>query len=92
MENRQPGLSPHLIQMKERQNLQITGVTDVESFDEQMVVLNTSAGGLTIKGDNLRISRIDVEAGDLSLEGEIDELVYGSWQEQSGGFWSRLFR
>lgn len=55
--------------------MQITGVTDVESFDEQAVQLSTPLGELTIKGLGLHIGRIDVNTGELELEGEIWETV-----------------
>ncbi|MEG1943176.1 MAG: sporulation protein YabP [Angelakisella sp.] len=81
----------HSITMEERKSVQITGVTDVESFDEQSVVLMTQPGELLIRGSGLHITRIDVATGDLALEGEIDELSYGE-NRPSGGFISRLFR
>ncbi|MEG0540915.1 MAG: sporulation protein YabP [Angelakisella sp.] len=81
----------HTVIMEDRKHIQITGVTDVESFDEQTVVLMTQPGELLIKGNGLHITRIDVATGDLALDGEIDELSYGD-SRPSGGLLSRLFR
>lgn len=81
----------HTVTMEDRKRLQLTGVTDVESFDEQTVLLVTEPGELVIRGNGLHISRIDVASGDLTLEGEIDELSYGDRRPQ-GGMLSRLFR
>ena len=62
---------PHNIIIEDRKNVTISGVTDVESFDEETVVLMTDLGELVIKGFGLHISKIDVVSGDLALEGEI---------------------
>ena len=69
----------------------VTGVTDVDSFDEQTVVLNTEIGELLVKGYDLRISKIDVESGELTLDGELYALSYSD-QQPKGGLLSRLFR
>lgn len=81
----------HTVTMEDRKSVVITGVTDVESFDEQTVVLMTQPGELLIKGSGLHITRIDVTTGDLALEGDIDELSYGD-NRPAGGLLSRLFR
>lgn len=83
---------PHNLILEGRQSLSVTGVTDIDSFDEQMVVLYTELGELTIKGQNLHINRIDVEAGDLSLEGEIYSVQYDDSLPNRGGLFSKLFR
>ena len=61
-------LGPHNIIMEDRRRLTVTGVTDVDSFDEQTVVVYCETGELAIRGEGLHISRIDVETGDLNLE------------------------
>lgn len=83
---------PHSIVMEDRKRVSISGVTDVESFDEETIVLATDLGELIIHGYNLHINRIDVEAGDLSLEGEVSSLAYTDNQPEGGGFFGRLFR
>lgn len=82
----------HNIIMKNRRSLTVTGVMDIDSFDEETVVLFTEEGELTIKGINLHINKIDVDTGDLLMEGEVDSLSYTSAQPQKGGLFSRLFR
>lgn len=92
MDNKQSvAMLRHTVTMEDRKKIQITGVTDVESFDEQTVLLQTTPGELIIKGNGLHISKIDVVSGDLCLEGEIDELSYGD-SRPAGGIFSRLFR
>ncbi len=85
-------IRPHTVSLQERKRMQVTGVTDVESFDEQTVQLSTSLGELTVKGIGLHIGRIDVNTGELELEGEIWELSYSDSQPIGGGLFSRLFR
>lgn len=91
MENKQLTV-PHSIIIEDRRNVSISGVTDVESFDEETVILMTDLGELVIKGFGLHISRIDVVSGDLALEGEIYSIAYSDNQAVGGGFLSRLFR
>ena len=76
----------HNLILEERGNLTITGVPDVDSFDEEMVV------ELTVRGSGLHINKIDVEAGELSLEGQIDSLSYADQPAARGGFFARMFR
>ncbi len=83
---------PHNIIMENRKNLNISGVRDVDSFDEQTVIVYTDLGQLIIKGSNIHISKLSVETGDLSVEGEICSLVYSQTSRSSGGFFSKMFR
>lgn len=84
-------LSPHQVIMQERKRLDVTGVSDVDSFDDSTVVAFTSLGELTIKGRELQVRRLDLEGGNLSLEGQIDTLSYSD-SVRSGGLLGRLLR
>ncbi|WP_316248643.1 sporulation protein YabP [Youxingia wuxianensis] len=84
--------TPHNIIMEQRNKLTITGVTDIDSFDEQTVLLFTGLGELAIRGENLHINRIDVDTGEVNLEGEIDSLTYADNQPNKGGFFGKLFK
>jgi sporulation protein YabP len=83
---------PHVITLSDRCTLTATGVTDVDSFDETVMVIYTSQGELTVKGTGLHITRLNVETGDLSLEGQIDSLCYADMKLRTGGFFGKLFR
>lgn len=83
---------PHSIVLEERKDLRVSGVTDVDSFDEETVVAYTSLGELVITGSELHISRLDVETGDLSVEGNIVSLTYTSHQTKQTGFFSKLLK
>lgn len=84
-------LSHNLI-LKERKSLNISGVLDVDSFDDNAVVAYTDLGELTIKGSNLHISKINLDSGDLELDGEVYSLEYAENRPSEKGFFSKLFR
>jgi sporulation protein YabP len=83
---------PHNLILENRKTLSISGVIDVDRFDEESVVALTDLGELSIRGTNLHISRLSLESGDLTLDGEIASLTYTDHQPASGGFFSKLFR
>jgi sporulation protein YabP len=86
---------PHNLILEERKNLSVSGVTDVVSFDEQSVALQTQRGGLVIRGEGLHISKASIETGEVILDGEIDELIYTAQKlrgRTGGGFFARMFR
>lgn len=82
----------HNVIMENRRSLTISGVMDIDSFDEQTVIVFTEQGELTIKGVNLHINKIDVDSGDLLMEGEVDSLSYADNEPNKGGLLSKLFR
>ena len=82
---------PNTVMLENRAKLTITGLRDVDSFDEQNVVAYTDYGQLTIQGSNLSISQLSVESGDLLVEGTISSLLYTD-NRPNEGFFKRLFR
>ena len=66
------------IHLENREKLNISGVKDVLSFDDQMVILETELGLLTIKGENLRINKLSIDTLDVSIDGMINNLSYSS--------------
>ena len=83
----------HDVILKNRKNLSITGVLDVDNFDEETVTTYTDQGELTIKGENLHISKINLDTGDISLDGTITALIYSdNMNSGKQGFFSRLFK
>ena len=67
---------PHGLTLEGRQKAVISGVDGVDSFNEQMVVLSTTAGTLTLMGGQLHVSHLNLEDGQLLVEGEISALEY----------------
>lgn len=84
----------HLVTIENRNRITVTEVDDVESFDEERVVVYTSMGTLTITGYEFRISKLNVDDGQLMLEGEVDSIEYSDTEraDKSGGFFGRLFK
>ena len=80
----------HTLSLEGRSRLSIAGVDDVSGFDENLIVLKTSLGDLTVRGQELHIDRIDLEAGQLEVRGTVQELSYDE-PARSGSVWSRLF-
>lgn len=89
-EKTKAAVKPHSISMDDRCRLSVTGVDDVESFDETVIVMNTSLGNLIVRGSGLHIGKISLDVGELKVEGMITDLSYEE-KTQSGGFWARLF-
>ena len=87
----QTPLSPHQLIMQDRKRLDISGVSDVDSFDDTTVIVFTSLGELTIKGQGFQVHRLDLEGGNLSLEGRVDALSY-SENVRASGLFGKLFR
>jgi len=70
--------------------LTVSGVEEVESFDDHEVILVTNCGTLLIRGDELTISRLSVDTGDVSIQGLVVSLTYEE-VAPSGSLWTRLF-
>ena len=85
-----PALSHHVI-LEEREQLVISGVEEVESFDESAIYLTTAQGGLEIQGEDLHIEKLSLDGGDLKVEGRVNALIYGEEHRERGGFFARLF-
>ena len=84
----------HTLLLDDREKLTVNGVQDVESFDDETVILYTSHGMLTIKGVDFRINKLSVESGEVVVEGEIDSVVYSGAERsgKGGGFFSKMFK
>ncbi len=83
---------PHSLILENRKSLTVTGVSDVDSFDEQAVVAYTDLGELTIRGKNLHINKLSLETGELTLDGEVSSMTYTDNQSSNSSFLSKLFR
>lgn len=81
----------HNVILEGRERLSVSGVTEVVSFDENEVVMDTARGLLTVTGADLHVEKLSLDIGELSLEGVVDGLIYSDEQKQRGGFWSRFF-
>ncbi len=87
------GGAPHHVVLEERRSLTVSGVEDVERFDETSIVLSTSRGAMVVSGENLHIEKLSLDGGDLKVEGEIDAISYEDDPPAGrGGFFARLLR
>ncbi len=83
---------PHNLVMEDRCTLSITGVSDVDSFDEGTIIVFTDLGELTVRGSDLHIRNLNIEAGEVSLEGKISALSYADNAVKQTGFFGKVFR
>lgn len=81
----------HRVELDGREKLTISGVEDVERFDEAEIVLSTSAGMLVISGEGLHIGKLSLDGGELHVDGRVDSLSYESGAAPGGGLLRRLF-
>lgn len=85
----------HDLRMQNRKLLDITGVSNVESFDSEEFLLQTELGHLTIRGQNLHIKNLSLEEGLLSIEGSISSLIYldpGAQSKNGKSLLGKLFK
>ena len=87
------GVIQNLI-LENRSKLNISGVLDVLSFDDQVVMVETELGLLTVKGQNLRINKLNIDTSEVIVEGEISYLSYSeaNSNKSSGGFLGKIFK
>lgn len=84
--------APHHLILEERSSLSVSGVEEVESFDENAIVMVTSRGTLVVRGEELHIEKLSLDGGDLKVEGSIESLTYEDEGREKGGLLARLFR
>ncbi|WP_078393340.1 sporulation protein YabP [Shouchella patagoniensis] len=84
----------HDITLRGRKQLDITGVKQVDSFDNEEFLLETVMGYLAVRGQNLHMKNLNVEEGNVSIEGKIHDLIYldENQQGKSKGLFGKLFK
>ena len=83
---------PHNIILNDRKKLNVSGVKDVDSFDEETIIVYTELGEMTVRGNDLHINTLNVETGELSIEGSIYAIIYSDDTPKKEGFFSKVFR
>lgn len=86
-----PENAMHDIIIENRKKVTLTGIKDVENFDDEAIAASSEFGAITLNGHNLKISRLSVESGDMVVEGDINSVVYSD-RGIKGSFWNRVFR
>ena len=79
----------HRLTMEDRRGLWMNGVEEVESFDEETVAVKTVKGLLYVRGERLKVDKLEKSSGELNISGQIASLDYE--EAGTGGFLSRLF-
>lgn len=83
----------HNMIMENREKLSITGVIDIHSFDDELVLVETEMGILTIKGNDLKMNKLNLDNNELVVEGKISALVYSETDMvKKGGMFNKIFK
>ena len=83
--------APHQLQLDSRSRLHMTGVIEVESFDEATIVLTTTRGTLIVRGENLHLQLLRLDGGEVLVDGTVDSLSYED-AAPAGGFFRAAVR
>ena len=89
-DNKLRGEVSHHVILEGREELSVSGVEEVESFDENTIVMVTNKGTLVVRGEELHIEKLSLDGGDLRVEGIVDSLTYEEEGKSRTGFFSRL--
>jgi len=84
-------MAEHRLELVSRERLTVSGVEDVDRFDETGIIMSTAAGTLIITGEDLHIGKLSLDGGELHVDGRIDSVTYEDADRSKGGFFSRLF-
>lgn len=90
-DERTQGERRHSLILEGRNRLSVSGVVDVQSFDESLVSMETTLGMLVVRGSGLHIEKLSLDGGELELEGDIDSMDYEEGGQSRGGLLSRIF-
>ena len=90
-ENERIPRAAHSITLEERERLSVSGVEEVESFDENTIVMLTAGGPLVVRGSGLHIEQLSLDGGQLRVEGQVESLTYEEDRGGRGGLLARLF-
>lgn len=95
MEELNGSRKPHKLMLTNRKNAAINGVNDVLSFDVNEILLETEQGMLMIRGNELHVSRLSLEKGEVDVDGRIDSFTYSEsagYHAKTESFLTKLFK
>lgn len=80
--------------LESREKLNITGALDVLSFDDQIVIVQTHLGLLTVKGEDLRISKLNIDSEEVIVDGNISSMSYSdkNFEKKDSSFLGKIFK
>lgn len=82
--------APHRLTLDSRRTLSVSGVTEIDSFDENTVCLRTTRGPMTVRGKALHLQQLSIGGGEVLVDGTVDAIFYED-DAPVGGFFARLF-
>lgn len=82
----------HTVVIRERQSAELTGISDVESYQETGILLNSPLGEIAIDGEELKIEIFSAETGQIRIIGKISAFYYTEREKSRSGFFSRRSR
>ncbi len=80
------------ITIEDRSKINITGVEQVDSYNESTIILSTIKGGINIKGEGLNISKLNIDDGSVKISGLINSLTYISKEGAPKNFMGKIFK
>ncbi len=93
-ENKRMNLFQNIV-LENREKLNITGILDVFSFDDQIIIIETELGLLTIKGEDLKINKLSLDTSDFTVDGKINSLTYSesdNISKKNKSFLNKIFK
>ena len=80
--------------LENRSKLSVSGVLDVLSFDDQIIIVETELGLLTVKGENLRVNKLSIDTSEVIVEGEVNSISYSSkdLDKKNESFLGKIFK
>lgn len=82
----------HQITLTDREDLTIHGVTNLGSYDEKEVIMETEQGMLLVKGDGLNIKQLNLDKGSICIDGSVKALIYDDPSRNKKGLLERLLK
>ena len=90
-ENRHNAKTQNIL-IEDRNNVTISGVEQVDSFNENTIILSTIKGGLSIKGENLNVSKLNLDEGNVKISGTVNSLTYISKEGAPKNLMGKIFK
>lgn len=85
-------MSEHNVTMLSRKHMEISGAVNLLSFDDEQVVVKTEMGICCVQGRALNVAKLDLDGGNVFIDGEVTALYYPEQTEEKQGFFSRIFK
>jgi len=93
MEDKNKTFKEQNIVIQNREKAVVTGVEDIHSFDDELVIVQTDLGLLTIKGENIKMNKLNLDNNELIIEGKTSAIAYSdAVQNKKQGLMNKLFK